>query len=154
MSLTVATYAITVITVTLCGLIAGQMLAIALANVAARKLPETSWTLRFQKENELFTKTMPASLLLPLAGLIGLAFWTPYSRQDMFILAGSLEAVVLAITMLVEVPINKQVQTWQAGSAPPSGTEVRDRWLRFHWIRTGLGIASFVCGVMGVTTFT
>jgi hypothetical protein len=33
------------------GLIAGQMLAIGIANYAARGLPETSWTLRFQAEN-------------------------------------------------------------------------------------------------------
>lgn len=38
-------------------LIASQMLAIALASQAARQLPETSLTLRFQVENELFTKT-------------------------------------------------------------------------------------------------
>jgi hypothetical protein len=29
-----------------------------------------------------------------------------------------------------KVPINTQVQSWQAGSAPPTWMAVRDRWLR------------------------
>jgi hypothetical protein len=45
-------------TALLSGIISGQMLAIGIANWAARGLPEVSWTLRFQLENKLFTKTM------------------------------------------------------------------------------------------------
>jgi hypothetical protein len=62
-------------TALLSGLISGQMLAIALANWAARDLPELSWTLRFQVENKLFTKTMPPSLMAPTAGTIGTLFF-------------------------------------------------------------------------------
>jgi hypothetical protein len=68
--------AMTVISAILTRLLAGQMLAIAIANHAARSLPERSLTLRFQAENKLFNKTMPASLLLPLFGLIGSAIPT------------------------------------------------------------------------------
>jgi hypothetical protein len=66
--------ALCVSAVVLSGLISGQMLAIALANQAAQTLPEKIWTLRFQVENALFSKTMPAFLLLPLLGLVALAF--------------------------------------------------------------------------------
>jgi len=55
-------------TALLSGLISGRMLAIWIANWAARELPEMSWTLRFQVENKLFTKTMPPSLMGPMVG--------------------------------------------------------------------------------------
>jgi hypothetical protein len=49
------------------GLLAGQMLAIGLANLANRGQPEAEWTRRFQFENALFTKTMPVALMGPPA---------------------------------------------------------------------------------------
>jgi uncharacterized membrane protein len=142
--------AVEVISVILAGLIAGQMLAVGLANHAARSLPETSWTLRFQAENKLFTKTMPPSLLLPLFGLIWSALLTASAQRGMFSAAVALEVIVLVITMTIEVPINKQVASWKAGSAPPGWMEIRDHWLRFHWARTLVGAGSFTCAAIGL----
>jgi uncharacterized membrane protein len=142
--------AVTAISVIFSGLIAGQMLAIALANYAARNLPETAWTLRFQVENKLFTKTMPPSLLLPILGLICSAFLTLSMQRVMFSAAGVLEVIVLAITVRVNIPINTQVQLWQAGSAPPAWMTIRDRWLRYHWMRTVVGVCSFACAAIAL----
>ena len=150
MSYDIGTSTVTAVSVILGGLMAGQMLAIALANHAARKLPETSWTLRFQVEDKLFTKTMPLALLLPLFGLICSAILTLSTQRALFSAAGALEVIVLVITMTVEVPVNTQVQSWQAGSAPPTWMAVRDRWLRYHWLRTVLGVCSFACATIGL----
>jgi len=146
----IGTSAVAATSVILAGLIAGQMLAIALANHAALSLPENSWTLRFQVENKLFTKTMPPFLLLPLIGLIWSAFLTDSIKRGMFSAAGALEVVVLVITMTIEVPINTQVDSWTAGSAPSSWIGVRDRWLRFHWLRTAAGVLSFSLAAIGL----
>jgi hypothetical protein len=150
MSSDLVTSAALVLSVIFSGLISGQMLAIALANRAARQLPEISWTLRFQVENKLFTKTMPPSLLLPLAGLIWSAFVTESTRRVLFSAAGALELTVLVITVTVEIPINTQVQSWKAGSSPPTWMAIRDRWLRFHWVRTVVGACSFICAAIGL----
>ena len=146
----VGTFAVTAISVILSGLIAGQMLAIALTNHAALELPERAWTLRFQAENKLFTKTMPPSLLLPLFGLTCSAFLTLSMQRVMFSAAGALEVIVLAITLTINIPINTQVQLWQAGSAPPPPPPPRDRWLRYHWLRTAVGVCSFACAAIGL----
>ena len=150
MSYDIGTSAVVVISVILTGLIAGQMLAVGLANRAARSLPETSWTLRFQAENKLFTRTMPPSLLLPLFGLIWSALVTASTQRGMFSAAVALEVIILVITMTIEVPINKQVASWKAGSAPPAWMEIRDRWQRFHWARTLVGACSFACAAVGL----
>jgi len=146
----IGTPTVTVASVILAGLIAGQMLAIALANQAALSLPETSWTLRFQAENKLFTKTMPPFLLLPLVGLIGSAFLTESIPRILFSASCALEVIVLVITMMIEVPINTQVDSWTAGSAPTTWIATRDRWLRFHWLRTAAGAGSFIFAVIGL----
>jgi uncharacterized membrane protein len=150
MSNDIGTLAVTAIAVIFSGLIAGQMLAIALANYAARELPETAWTLRFQAENKLFTKTIPPSLLIPLFGLTCSAILTLSMQRVMFSAAGALEVIVLAMTVGANIPINKQVQSWQAGSAPPAWLTIRDRWLRYHWLRTVVGVCSLAAAAIGL----
>src|ERR1700691_1784977 len=61
-------HAVAALSVFAVGLIAGQMLAIGIANYAARGLPEMSWTLRFQSENALSTQTMPPFLIAAAIG--------------------------------------------------------------------------------------
>ena len=131
------------------GLIAGQMLAIGLANQANRGQPEAEWTRRFQFENALFTKTMPIALMAPLLASVICCFLTDGSGRALFIASTATMSVVLAITMTVNVPINNQVASWKVGAAPVTWTRVRDRWLTFHWARTAIGIVSFVLAVAG-----
>ena len=131
------------------GLIAGQMLAIGLANLANRGQPEAEWTRRFQFENALFTKTMPIALMPPLLASVICCFLTDGSGRALFIASTATMSVVLAITMTVNVPINNQVASWKVGAAPVIWTHVRDRWLTFHWARTAIGIVSFVLAVAG-----
>jgi len=139
-----------VATALLSGLISGQMLAIGIANWAARGLPEMSWTLRFQLENQLFTKTMPPSLIGPMAGIIGALLFVQ-GRAFAFMAASAFfTGVVLVITMACNVPINNQVSAWTAGRAPPGWRVTRDRWLKYHSIRTVAGVIAFGCIVVAL----
>jgi uncharacterized membrane protein len=137
-----------VATALLSGLISGQMLAIGIANWAARGLPEMSWTLRFQLENKLFTKTMPPSLITPTVGIIGALFFVQGRAFAFMVASAFFTGVVLVITMACNVPINNQVSAWTAGSAPPTWRVIRDRWLKFHSIRTVAGVIAFGCIVV------
>lgn len=62
----------------------------------------------------------------------------------------------MAVTLACNVPINKQVQSWNAAAPPPNWAELRDRWEKFHTIRTGLivsGFALFASSVVFFRTF-
>ena len=137
-------------TALLSGIISGQMLAIGIANWAARGLPEMSWTLRFQLENKLFTKTMPPSLIGPMVGIIGALFFVQGRALTFMVAAAFFTGVVLVITMACNVPINNQVSAWTAGRAPPAWNVIRDRWLKFHFIRTAAGVIAFGCVVLAL----
>jgi uncharacterized membrane protein len=144
------TECVLVVTALLSGLISGQMLAIGIANWAARGLPEMSWTLRFQLENKLFTKTMPPSLIGPMVGIIGALFFVQ-GRAFMFMTASAFfTGVLLVITIACNVPINNQVSAWTAGSAPQAWRVTRDRWLMFHLMRTIAGVFAFGCVVIAL----
>jgi hypothetical protein len=133
------------------GLLAGMMLGIFIAGYAARGLPEESWTRRFQLENRLFTKTMPPSLMLPLLGLIASVPLTRDAVRPLFAVAAILTAIVLVITIVLEVPINRQVASWTAGAAPTNWGAVRNRWLWYHLARTVVGVLAVVCAAVALS---
>jgi len=65
-------------------------------------------------------------------------------------LAGfALFVVALIVTMLIEVPIVKQIVTWTAGTLPGDWQRLRDRWVAFHSIRVTAGIGGVVFLVAG-----
>jgi uncharacterized membrane protein len=49
--------------------------------------------------------------------------------------------VALLTTVLLEVPIVKQIEAWTATTLPVNWQRPRDRWAAFHIIRVVAGIA-------------
>jgi hypothetical protein len=69
----------------------------------------------------------------------------------LFEVAAVLTAIVLVITVALEVPINRQVASWTAGAAPANWAAVRDRWLWNHLARTVAGVLAAVCAATGLS---
>src|SRR5262245_32237323 len=59
----------------------------------------------------------------------------------------------MAVTLTCNVPLNRKVQSWQANAPPPEWTHVRDRWERFHSIRTVLIVLGFALFAASVVFF-
>ena len=55
----------------------------------------------------------------------------------------------VAITLLVEVPIDNQIKTWTVASLPPNWSQLRDRWESFHVIRTFASLIGFAFTLAG-----
>jgi len=51
---------------------------------------------------------------------------------------------VLLITLIVLVPIDNNIRTWQALTVPSDFDVIRTRWKNFHELRTFLSLASFL----------
>ena len=49
----------------------------------------------------------------------------------------------MAVTLTGNVPINKEVQSWNVAAPPPSWLRLRDRWEKFHTLRTVLIVMGF-----------
>ncbi len=146
-------FVVAVFSVVAIGMMSGLMLATGLAGYAVRALPETSWTLRFQREDALFAKVMPPFFLVALFSLGASFFLSTGSSRSLFAAATLLTVVIIAITLALQVPINKTVQSWTAGSAPANWPILRDRWLQNHLVRTIVTVTAFVCAVIAIARF-
>jgi hypothetical protein len=58
-------------------------------------------------------------------------------------------AVALLVTVLIEVPIVKQITGWTAATLPGNWTQLRDRWSSFHIVRVVAGVAGVALPVAG-----
>lgn len=92
---------------------------------------------------------IPMRILMPACIFIMLLSVIYYPDKDSlgFYLIGLallLSIVSLMITILVEVPIVTQINHWTVSTIPSDWEALRDRWVKFHVIRTFSSIASFI----------
>ncbi len=137
----------------LIGLLAGLMLGTGLQGFSSRSLSETNWTSQHQATDALFRQLMPAFFNVTAVALIATAIVARGQARWFFAAAALLVIVSILVTVLMELPLNKEIALWSAGGAPIHWMEVRDRWLRNHVVRTVALVISFACTVAGLTRF-
>jgi hypothetical protein len=59
----------------------------------------------------------------------------------------------MAVTLICNVPINKKVQSWSVAAPPLEWAELRDRWEKYHTIRTVLIVSGFSLFASSVVLF-
>jgi uncharacterized membrane protein len=65
-------------------------------------------------------------------------------------LAGfALFVIALAVTLIVEVPIDNQIEAWTVASLPANWQQLRDRWELFHVIRTWVSVIGLALLIVG-----
>jgi uncharacterized membrane protein len=98
----------------------------------------------------------PMSVLMPAAVLsaIVLAVLLYRRRQtqaSIFTMAAfALLLVAMIITLVVNVPIDRQIQSWTTGTLPPDWSAIRDRWEFYHGLRTLVSLFALACLFAGM----
>jgi hypothetical protein len=59
----------------------------------------------------------------------------------------------MAVTLGGNVPINKQVQSWDTTAPPSHWSQLRDRWEKLHSLRTALIVSGFALFASSVVFF-
>jgi uncharacterized membrane protein len=139
--------------VILTGIVAGSMFGAGLSLYSSRKLPEAAWTRRFQLEDSLFAKVMPPLSQAQLLCLVVSLFLTHGTSQVVWGVATVLSVAVLAISIGLEVPLNKEIQLWTPGAAPAEWMTIRDRWLWNHLYRAIAAVSAFVCVAVATSRY-
>jgi uncharacterized membrane protein len=88
---------------------------------------------------------MPATLLSAVV-LCVLLFRRGNTRGGVF--AGAalvLMVIALTITLAVNVPIDRQIQSWTTATLPSDWNAIRDRWEYFHGLRTLVSLVGLAC---------
>jgi uncharacterized membrane protein len=127
------------------GTLAGIFIGGALSTHSARRLPEASWTLRQQAEDEVYRRVMPPLLILTTLLLAVVSILGRDQARACFAISAVLTLGVILLAVIRQVPLNKEIGSWTAGSAPANWTTVRDEWLRRHRLRSlvALGASGF-----------
>lgn len=93
----------------------------------------------------------PMSVLMPAAVLSAivlcvLLFRRRNTRGSLF--AGAalvLMVIAMIITLVVNVPIDRQIQSWTTATLPADWNAIRDRWEFYHGFRTFVSLAALTC---------
>ena len=140
---------VSVLAVVLVGLIAGLLVGTAIEQKTLEVLDGPAWITARQSTDAVFSRVLPwwwNSTLL----MLFFAYLNRGGARGMFLVGGLLLLAGIVVTVAIEVPMNKQVVTWDAGAMPAGWVAVRDRWWRFHVVRTVLGAVGFCFAVCGL----
>lgn len=94
---------------------------------------------------------MPAAILSTLPVLYLLyrrrspAFYTTLLGFAFFVVA-------LLITLIVEVPLDIRFETWTVATLPPDWEQLRDRWERYHVVRSWVSVGGLAL-LLGAALF-
>jgi hypothetical protein len=126
----------------------------------------TEAPLRETRSGALFTEVHQgrdrvAARVMPILGnaaILSVAACVVLARAVPGAFALSLAALILiigdmAVTLTGNVPINKQVQSWEAAAPPPQWAALRDRWEKLHTMRTVLIVPGFALLASSVVFF-
>ena len=108
-----------------------------------------------QGRDRVAARVMP---ILENAAILSVAACVVLARAVPGAFALSLAALILiigdmAVTLAGNVPINKQVQSWEVASPPPEWASLRDRWEKLHTMRTVLIVCGFALLASSVVFF-
>ena len=132
------------------GLLAGMLIEAALSAKAANSLSEGCWVSRFQLEDRLFSRVMPALMLSAFLALIAASVLRRGQARLLFGTGALFLLVVLSVSVALQVPLNKQVQAWTPSSVPAGWQQIRDLWFCRHVLRTVFAAIGFVCSLIAL----
>ena len=140
--------AVLYLAVLLVGIIAGLLFGTAIEQQQLSSLDASGWITARHSIDVVFSRLLPwvwnSSLLLLFAS----AYLVHGRGRALFVFAGALLLIGIIITLVFEVPINKQIAAWTPATMPANWSSLRDRWVRFHWFRTLAGMAAFACALL------
>lgn len=92
----------------------------------------------------------PMSVLMPSAVLSGIVVCVMLFRRQTrgYVFATAalvLLLIAMAITLLVNVPIDRQIQSWTTTTLPPDWETIRNRWEFYHGLRTLVSLFALAC---------
>jgi Domain of unknown function (DUF1772) len=93
------------------------------------------------------------SAVLVGAVVVVLLFWSRSTVAARLALAGLLLMIaVMAITLIVEVPIDNLIANWTEATLPSDWQQLRARWAEFHTLRTFLSLGAVAAAVAAALT--
>jgi uncharacterized membrane protein len=139
---------IRVVAIVTSGLMAGLLFGDWLGPSFARSAMDLSSFVHFQQIiHDNYVRALPfvspPASMLPLVWLILLRRHRRSAEFRLVAIAALAIAAATAITFLVNIPVNSQLESWAAGNPPSNAREIWAAWETAHVVRTPLWLAGF-----------
>lgn len=144
-----------VIAILCSGLMAGLLFGDWLGTSFARaRMSDASFIELQQIVHVNYLRTLPAlSSAAVLAPIVWLFMWrSRRGRAEFGLLLAATIALVIgqAITFLINVPINDQLEGWSAANPPSNARQIWSRWETAHIVRTLFWVAGFLLEIIAL----
>ena len=142
-----------IVALLLSGLMAGLLFGDWLGPSFARARMSPSSFIEFQQIVHLnYLLTLPALSWLAIVATVLWLFMVRSRRDSLefraLLAAGAAIIVGQAITFILNVPINNQLETWSVAVPPENAREIWSQWEHAHVIRTVLWMVGFFLEVV------
>jgi Domain of unknown function (DUF1772) len=128
------------------GIAAGGMLVFLVGILPIREQMGALPFVQFhQLSSPLIDRVIPPGIVVSAVTALGAVLVGGLGRSAVaaLLIGASGSAVVIAISLAVNFPINKRVRSFALDAVPPEHRELFLRWHRFHAIRTPFALAAF-----------
>jgi uncharacterized membrane protein len=144
-----------VVAVLCAGLMAGLLFGDWLGPAFARAAMSTSSFVQFQQIiHTNYLRTLPALSTLALAAPI---LWLVILRNrrdsvEFKILVAATVSIAIGytITLAFNIPVNDQLEMWNAAAPPPNAREIWSRWEKAHVVRTVFWTVGFFLETLAI----
>ena len=135
--------------VSLCctGIAAGVGVETVLQNGASRSLPAEAYVAMHQQLERMHARVMPIVVNLALAASVVVAALERNRPVTLSLALGGIGALLVAIglTLIFELPINREIQSWPASAPPVKWIDARERWIAFNNVRQAAMFVALIC---------
>ena len=126
------------VAVLLSGLVAGLLFGTVVDHAKLRVLDGPAWVAARQSIDSVFRVIMPWLWNTTLILLTLAAYLSSGRARVLFTTAALILLAGIGVTLVIEVPINKQIASWTPTTIAPDWATLRERWIHFHavaWLR-------------------
>lgn len=130
------------------GIIAGIHIGSVLPETGVRRFTAREYVRYHQELDKEMARAMPVVGNVALAaGIAAIVAGRNGRERRLASVALACGVAEVALTITKNVPLNREVQTWDADNPPEQWANVRDRWMEGHRVRTVLSLVGFACSV-------
>jgi hypothetical protein len=128
------------------GLWAGVILAVAVDRVAVwGRMPLDQYAVDFRRSIYRLDPLQPIMAVATIVGTVLFALQSSGHSQVLAWTGAGLIALVVITSISIAEPMNSKFRRLPEGTVPEGAAQVRQKWRRFHAVRTVITLAAFIC---------
>lgn len=128
------------------GIAAGVGVETLLQNGFSRSLPAEVYVAMHRRLERVHARVMPIFVNLALVASVVVAILERSRPLSLGLVLSGIGALLVAIglTVVFELPINREIKNWGASTPPEKWSDARERWIAFNNVRQAAMLVALI----------